>query len=125
MENTWFKDIPLWIVISIFLVPIVAILLKIFVVDKKIHKQPIKIRRKRLLILLIIFLFTLLTIGIVGYFCGVNMWSGLLDNPAGCLMLFVIIPIIYLRAFFYKDKKSTEDDSKDKISQNEKKENYE
>ncbi|GHV37621.1 hypothetical protein FACS1894178_9360 [Bacteroidia bacterium] len=108
MENTWFKDIPLWIVISIFLVPIVAILLKIFVVDKKIHNQPLSIRRKRLLIIFAVLILLLLIMTCIG---GIKIWTDTLALP----IQFLITIAILLYAFFHKGKRPTEDDSKDKM----------
>jgi hypothetical protein len=90
---------------------IIAILCS-FIAQRKVHNQPLRERRKRLLIIFGIFFVVFFIISIIDHIQGGCLWHDLFTN-VGFLVLLLLIVGEFLYAFFHKDKQPKTTNDKD------------
>lgn len=110
------EKFPTWLIIWI-LAGLLAAIICAFVSQRKVHNQPLKKRRKRLLIILGALITVFFIITTISHIQGVKLWQDLFSNT-GFLFLLFFITVTFLYACFRKDKKqdtTVDNNKKEKI----------
>jgi len=112
------KDFPLWIIIGIPALILISPF-TFFFAQRKAQRRPpntpLQKRRKLLLIILGISSIPLLIISIIGHIQGISFWKNQFTN-IGSILQWLLIIVIFLYAFFRKDKKKKSlEENNDKI----------
>lgn len=99
----------IWYILLIGVSLIIAIT-GAFIAQRKIHNQPLKKRRQRLLIMLGILILFFFIMSIVNHIEGLSVWQDLFSNYGFYILLFVCVGG-FLYAFFRKDKQQKTTDN--------------